>query len=123
VALVLLSAAGCATSDGLTGADSPVETGAVAADSATFTLTVAADSGFVTVTGAGSMNTCIPHTTCHLSYAAGTSLTVDTPVIGETDCFFFSRWDGACAGQTHSCSLILNSDLSTTAVYQKRHCE
>lgn len=74
-------------------------------------ITVAKD-GSGTVTGDGSKINC--GGTCFATIAGGTtiSLTAQPPSNGV-----FNFWSDACAGQPATCSLTVNSALSTTAKF------
>jgi hypothetical protein len=61
---------------------------------------------------------------CDFAYLAGSTLTllVDNPT-DVANCLRFSAWDGACAGQKNPCTIVLNSDLSTNALWSRiTHC-
>lgn len=79
------------------------------------TLSVATGESPVTVTGGGTTNTC--GASCNFTYLTGTSLTLTAGLQNLVDCLRFSSWSGACSGQGRTCSLVLNSNLSTSAVY------
>ena len=65
----------------------------------------------------GGFNTCPAFETCTFGYDAGTALTIKTRPKNLADCEKFVRWDGACAGQGATCSLVINNSLSTSAVF------
>lgn len=80
-------------------------------------LSVATEESPVTVTGGGTSNTC--DASCNFTYLAGTALTLTAGLQNLADCLRFSSWSGACSGQGRTCSLVMNSNLSTTALYSQ----
>lgn len=82
-----------------------------------FVLSVTADEGRITVTGGGHTDTCLAFSTCNFAYLGGTPLTIKAQAKNLVDCAQFTSWEGACAGQSATCSLVINSDLSTASVY------
>ncbi len=80
---------------------------------ATFTLTVTKSGGGVgTVTSTPVGINCGP--TCSASFTSGTSVTLTaTPAPGSD----FSGWSGACSGTTRTCTLIITSNQTVTAIF------
>lgn len=82
-----------------------------------FALSVETDENLITVTSSRGTDTCDVGF-CDYAYAGGSSLTVRvTPAINRADCLRFTGWDGACAGQGSTCTLTINSDLWTDAIW------
>jgi hypothetical protein len=77
-----------------------------------FTLFVGSDEG-ASVTVAGVLTKC--DLSCTLQFPAGTSVTIHAKVQNLSDCLRFGSWDGACTGQGNPCTLVMNTDLSTSA--------
>jgi len=82
-----------------------------------FVLTVGSDENSITVTSSAPTNTCPAFATCNFAYLQGTALTIKTPLKNLPDCEIFNHWDGACAGQGATCSVVINSDISTNAFF------
>ncbi len=80
-----------------------------------FVLTVTTEEQPITVTTSTGTNTCPD--SCSFAYIAGTSLSIHAGARNFADCLQFNSWIGACAGQGNPCTLVINSDLSTTAHY------
>ena len=120
LALFDVTAGGCGVADGDSENSQAAEV--VTPGLAAFVLTVDADvESDITVTTTNSTSTCPANSFCNFAYVAGTSLTVRTKAQNLADCEKLVGWDGACSGQTNVCSLIINSDLSTGAVYGPIH--
>ncbi len=115
LALIPAAAGGCVTADidpeGSQAAE-VAEVG-ITPNVSAFVLSVGTDDGIVTVTGGGTTNTC-GSLQCNFAYLAGTSLSLSARGV-PADCEKFSSWSGACSGQGNPCSLVINSNLSTTA--------
>ena len=103
--------------DSETGWDTKIGT-ATAALSA-FVLTVSSDfnGNTIKVTSPTHIDTCARSATCNFAYLQGTSLTIHTDHLNRIFCSVFDSWVGACAGQTETCTIVINSDLSTTSVF------
>jgi len=55
---------------------------------------------------------------CSFAYLAGAALTLRVPFpTDKPNCIVFNGWTGACAGQGSTCNLVLNSDLTTEAIW------
>jgi hypothetical protein len=118
--LVLTGAAleGCAMTDSDTERDHAAEIGASTINLSAFVLTVTSGENPITISSVGlGDNICPAFESRNFAYVGGTSLTVKTFPTNTPDCEQFIRWDGACAGQGHQCSLVINSNLSTTSVF------
>ena len=114
----------CAASGGCTTPDNDIEESHVAEvrapmpDLSAFVLTVIAVESDIVITAANTVtNTCPGNSICNFAYIAGTALTIHTQGRILPDCEKFVHWDGSCAGHGASCSLVINSNLSTTPVY------
>jgi len=78
-------------------------------------LTVSNFETDIDVTGPDRSDSCPEGPSCSFHYAIGAALTVSvTPTENLADCLMFIGWNGACAGQGATCSLALDSDLSTS---------
>jgi hypothetical protein len=108
----LVVVGGCAVTDSDTEGSQSAELGAKPAVSA-FVLTVSGENG-VEVTSSTSNATC--NGTCNYAFIGGTPVTI-TALDDITGCTIFKHWDGACAGQGEVCSIVINSDLTTDAVF------
>ncbi len=86
-------------------------------DLSAFVLTVSSDEGQITVTSSSGTNTCIEADTCNFAYLGGSALTIKSQGQNLPDCEKFNHWVGACAGQTATCNVVINSNLSTSAVF------
>jgi hypothetical protein len=118
--LVLTGAAveGCAMTDGDTGPDHGAQVSSSTINLSAFVLNVTSGENPITVSSPGlGDNICPAFETRNFAYVGGSSLTIKTFATNTPDCEQFLRWDGACAGQGHQCSLVINSDLSTTSVF------
>jgi len=83
-------------------------------------LTLSSDESGITVSSAGRVERCPDGGTCSFSYFLGSPLTLTlTSTRNLVDCLQFTGWQGACAGQGSTCSLVANSDLSTTATWSR----
>jgi len=118
-AFVMMSApvTGCALSD-----DGAKESQRAAALDSAFTLnlsteTAPQDKVHVTSSDGSPPRDCFG-TGCQFAYLAGSvlTLTVTFPT-DRPNCIFFSGWSGACSGQGNPCTLTLNSDLTTEALW------
>jgi len=82
-----------------------------------YTLTVWRNgSGTVTSTPAGitCATGCTSTAPVSAQYPFGTLVTLDA---SDSGLWFWSDWGGACAGQGPSCTLTIDSDLSTNAIF------
>lgn len=84
-----------------------------------FVLTVSSDfnGNSIKVTSPTHIDTCGRSATCNFAYLEGTSLTIHTDAINRLACSVFDSWEGACAGQTETCTIVINSNLSTASVF------
>lgn len=83
-----------------------------------WTLTVDADETNITVASPGlATNTCTAFSTCAYGFVSGLTLTIKTGAKNIPDCEQFSSWNGACAGQGTTCTVVINSDLTTGPNY------
>lgn len=80
-----------------------------------FVLSVHANAeSDVTVNG----SSCLGGTTCNYAFLQGATATIITADKNLVDCARFNGWSGACAGQGTTCTLVINSDLATSALYK-----
>jgi hypothetical protein len=109
---------GCAVTDSDSGPDHVAEVGTSITNLSAFVLTVTSGENPITVSSPGlGDNICPAFESRNFAYVGGSSLTIKTFPTNTPDCEQFLRWDGACAGQGHQCSLVINSNLSTTSVF------
>jgi hypothetical protein len=113
---------GCALSDEpVNESQSTAELGAIRNESA-FVLTVSTETApqdkvNVTPSDGSPGRTCFG-TGCQFAFLAGVTLTLRVPFpTDKVNCIFFAGWTGACAGQGNPCTLVLNSDLTTEAIW------
>lgn len=119
VALIGVACGGCAITEGDAESSQSVEVNAVTSNVSAFVLTVTANfESDIDVTNSTSGNNCPAGTTCNFAFLQGTAVTVQTAAQNLIDCAKFTQWDGACAGQGSTCSLVINSNLSTSARYK-----
>lgn len=84
-----------------------------------FTMSVDTLENNITVTSSRGVDTC-DLGSCDYAYTGGASLTIRvTPIRNLADCLGFAGWQGACAGQGATCSLTINSNLSTSAIWTR----
>ena len=118
LALIGAASGGCATMDSSSdGEDNITTTPATGGFLINELLTVTSGENDITVSSSNGTVTCPAFETRSVGYVAGTALTIKTFPTNQPDCERFIRWDGACAGQTNQCNLVINSDLSTTSVF------
>jgi hypothetical protein len=119
LALIGSASGGCAMTDSATEGSQSAEVTEKPELSA-FVLTVNSDENSVTVASSSGSNTCAAGP-CNFAYIAGTALTIRTANRNVPDCEQFTEWVGACAGQTSVCSIVINSNLSTSAEFGPYH--
>ncbi|HEX3764835.1 MAG TPA: hypothetical protein VHW23_39335 [Kofleriaceae bacterium] len=102
---------GCAVTDGDSEASQSAEV--TVKPAASFTLTVSGGQAEEVIS---STSNSVCNSTCGYVFAGGTPLTIEA-LEDNTGCLIFKHWDGACAGQGEVCSIVINSDLTTNAVY------
>ena len=120
IVLVLAGAttAGCAVTDDHLEGNQAMEVGIATSNLSAFVLTVESGENPITVSSPGvADNVCPAFELRNFAYVGGSQLTIKTFPTNQPDCEQFIRWDGACAGQGHQCSLVINSNLSTTSVF------
>ncbi len=84
-----------------------------------FTVTLDSLESGITVSSSRGVENC-DSGFCDLAYAGGTSLTIHlTSTRNTADCLMFSAWQGACAGQGATCSVVVNSALSSSASWTR----
>lgn len=117
LALIPAAAGGCAMTEADPESSQAAEVG-ISPNLSAFVLTVDSPEGLpVTVTTSSGTDTCSSFP-CNLAYVAGTSLSIFARRSKIVDCVTFDSWSGACSGQGDPCSLVINSNLSTTAQYR-----
>ena len=115
VALAIMtgSAAACMSEDAATEGHHASEIGAGCTASA-FALHIETE-GRVILSAAGSPDdSCWGG--CDKAHLAGAQVSLTAP-FDRPDCLVLSGWTGACAGQFSPCTLTMNSDLSTQALW------
>lgn len=93
----------------------PTEAEATSALSA-FVLSVHANAESDAIINGSS--SCLGGTTCNFAFLQGATVTISTQDKNLIDCARFTGWSGACAGQGTTCTLVMNSDLATSALYK-----
>jgi hypothetical protein len=84
-----------------------------------FTISVGTLENRITVSSSRGIDTC-DLGSCDFAYAGGVSLTIRvTPTQNLADCLTFAGWHGACAGQGATCTLTINSNLSTSTMWTR----
>jgi len=85
-----------------------------------FAVSVSSFESGVSVASPRGVELCPDSGTCQFAYVTGTPITMSlTSTRNVADCLQFSGWQGACAGQSSSCSLVVNSDVSARAVWSR----
>ncbi|HEX3766323.1 MAG TPA: hypothetical protein VHW23_46845 [Kofleriaceae bacterium] len=102
--------------DGDTEGGRAAEVGA-APDVSAFVLSVATEEQPITVTTSSGANTC--GGSCNFAYIGGTSLSIHAGPRNIADCLQFSSWGGVCAGQGNPCTVVINNNIATTALYSR----
>jgi hypothetical protein len=113
IALAMMSASAA-------GAEDTAELGATTnADSFVLSLTTEfAPQNKVVVTSSDGTPSRDCVGSCNFAYLAGASLSLRIPFpTDRINCVQQVRWTGACAGQGKTCNLVLNSNLSTEAIW------
>jgi hypothetical protein len=117
--IILISMAaisGCVAADGASDESKTEQASTIRPDNSAFVINVGTDENPVKVSSPGTTtNTC--GDSCTYAYIAGSTLTITTRAQNTIDCVAFSGWSGACAGQGTTCTVTLNSDLSTFASF------
>lgn len=114
VALTAASLGGCAMAE----PDQAPEISTRTSDLSAFVLNVNSGENPITISSPGTAdNVCPAFETRNFAYISGAQLSIRTFQTNTPDCEQFIRWDGACAGQGHQCSIVINSELSTTSVF------
>jgi hypothetical protein len=117
-ALALSTVAGCAVEDD---AELATDEAELTAAATAYVLHVSSDEGAIRVTKPGPVHeTCPGYGGCDFAFLGGTPLTIK-PVqpTDRINCVKFARWIGACAGQGSTCSITINSNLSTHAEWDR----
>lgn len=119
IALIGMACGGCALTDGNADPAQDEDVAAVTPSVSAFVLTVHANvESDIDVTNSTSGNNCPAGTTCNFAYLQGTTVTIRTAPQNRIDCAQFLQWSGACAGQGSTCSVVMNSALTTSARYK-----
>jgi hypothetical protein len=115
VAMAGASMTGC-LSDGNVESES-ADIGATPSISA-FVMTVQTDYEHIDVSSSkSSIDSCFEGS-CNFAYLGGSSLAIRVPFTkDQIDCELFHGWSGACAGQGATCTLVINSNLTTRAIW------
>jgi hypothetical protein len=123
VIAVMLSAL---ANTGVTAGQSAAELGATTNNSA-FSITISTETApqdLLQVTSSDGTPERDCFESCQFAYLAGSTLTLRVPFpTDQVNCIRFAGWTGACAGQGATCTVVLNGDLVTEAVWAIiRHC-
>lgn len=110
VALICAAVAGCAATP------TDIAEDQVAQDlttTAAFVLTVSGEEADVRVTTTNVSDTCNADAECQFAFLGGSTLKISpTKTKNLIDCLQFAGWNGACAGQGTTCTVVINSDIS-----------
>jgi hypothetical protein len=118
VMLVCAAVAGCAVIP--TDADEDQVAQSIT-PSAAFVLTVSGFEAAIRVTTTGITDTCPADEQCQFAFVEGSTLTIKpTATQQRADCLQFAGWQGACAGQGTTCTVVINSDLSVSERFWTR---
>jgi hypothetical protein len=118
VALACALVAGCAATP--TGADEDQVAQGVTSTAA-FVLTVSGFEAGIRVTTTGVNDLCPADSQCQFAFIGGSTLTISpTGTRQLADCLQFAGWQGACAGQGTTCTVVINSDLSVSEHFWTR---
>ena len=91
------------------------------ANTAAFVLTVSGFEANISVTTTGVNDTCPADSQCQFGFVGGSTLTIKpTSTKQLADCLQFAGWNGACAGQGTTCTVVINSDLSVSEHFWTR---
>ena len=108
---------GCVAADATS--DESQTAQALATPASAFVLSVSTDENPVKVVASGTATNSCPDS-CNFAYIGGSTLTISTAAQNRIDCLAFTSWTGACAGQGATCTVVINSDLSTSAQFRTR---
>jgi len=118
VVLLCAAVAGCAATP--TGADEGQDVQGITS-AAAFVLTVSGFEAGIRVTTTGVTDTCEADSQCQFAFLGGSTLTIKpTSTQQRADCLQFAGWQGACAGQGTTCTVVINSDLSVSENFWTR---
>lgn len=118
VVLVCAAVAGCAATP--TDADEDQVAQGISS-AAAFVLTVSGFEAGIRVTTTGVTDTCPADQQCQFGFIGGSTLTIrPTSTQQQADCLQFAGWQGACAGQGTTCTVVINSDLSVSERFWTR---
>jgi len=124
-AMIAAVGAGCAVSDDPDGQSQAIGELVATTNASAFTLSLTnggvgpVDAVSVTSSDGTPIRDC-DGGLCNFAYLAGSRLSLS--IANTTDlvnCIRFSSWSGACTGPSTQCTLVLNSDLSTRAVWSR----
>jgi hypothetical protein len=112
-ALACAAVAGCAATP--TDADEDQVTQGIT-NTAAFTLTVSGNFfAGTSVTTTNVNDLCPSGSQCQFGFIGGSTLTIrPTETQDLIDCLRFSGWQGACAGQGSTCTVVINSNISVS---------
>ena len=118
VALVCALIAGCAATPADVDEDQVAQG---VTSTAAFVLTVSGFEAGIRVTTTGVNDLCPADEQCQFAFIGGSTLTiVPTATRQLADCLQFAGWQGACAGQGTTCTVVINSDLSVSENFWTR---
>jgi hypothetical protein len=90
-------------------------------NTAAFVLTVSGFEAGIRVTTTGVNDLCSADSQCQFAFLGGSTLTISpTGTKQLADCLQFAGWQGACAGQGTTCTVVINSDLSVSEHFWTR---
>lgn len=86
-----------------------------------FVLTVSGFEADIRVTTAGVNDLCPADSQCQFAFIGGSTLTISPTATRQlADCLQFAGWNGACAGQGTTCTVVINSDISVSEKFWTR---
>jgi hypothetical protein len=121
LAVIAASAAGCGLTDDQTNESQSAAELTAATNTGSFVLSLSTETApqdkvVVTSTDGTPSRDCFGG--CEFAYLAGSGLTLRIPFpTDKPNCIRFDHWEGACAGQGTTCSIPLNSDVWTAAIW------
>lgn len=88
---------------------------------ATAVLTVSGFEADIRVTTTNVNDLCPADSQCQFAFIAGSTLTIAPTATRQlADCLQFSAWQGACAGQGTTCTVVISSDISVSEKFWTR---
>jgi hypothetical protein len=108
----LVMSSGCATSDEAIDENQSQVEATISAH--VLHLTV---GGLTSIQSPGTPTQWLPAGSRDYAFLHGSTVTLKEWGPDNNNCLMFHHWTGACAGQFTTCTLVMNSDLTTEAVW------